>query len=477
MWRWRTIGLVLSLVHIALLMAQSPSGTLPVMRVFTDSAVVSKDVYVAGYCEIEGTPMSIPLNLQVKGHGNYTWNHFDKKSYHIKLDSPHTLLGMPENRHFLLLAHADDWLGYLRNTVGFELSRRMQLPYTPRQEPVELVLNDDYLGLYFVTEQIRVDENRVNLIEQLSNDSIHDPEDGGWLVEIDNYSSDNQVVLRRDSSHVALFTIHSPKLMSQVQRDWISWRLSLIDSLVYKSDPEDDGWEEWIDVESLARFYIIQELVDNIEAFHGSCFMTIYGAGDKKLCFGPVWDFGNAFARGYAQELNFIVDGNDGFNKTWIEALTRHPRFVWRVRQIWTDFYENGLTNVDDVIDRFSRSIENALAGNYARWPDYNTDNIPVRWATFKQFLARRVEFLNSQWSLSDVSQIRQEPLAIIVNGREVRLVGGDGPVRLSAWRPDGNRVLVTPTSPTTWQLAGDGMVIVRADAGGSSSIRKVFLN
>ena len=51
-----------------------------------------------------------PLGMLIKGRGNYTWQNFDQKSYRIKLDEKHALMGMKSNRHFCLLAHADDHL-------------------------------------------------------------------------------------------------------------------------------------------------------------------------------------------------------------------------------------------------------------------------------------------------------------------------------------------------------------------------------
>ena len=57
--------------------------------------------------------------LQIRGRGNYTWDWFEKKPYRIKLDKKAPLLGFNKSKHFVLLAHADDNLGFLRETDGF----------------------------------------------------------------------------------------------------------------------------------------------------------------------------------------------------------------------------------------------------------------------------------------------------------------------------------------------------------------------
>jgi hypothetical protein len=131
-----------------------PSGTLPVLYINTIDLqeISSRDVYLdANYwlesmnCEgIESLGSeSTPKKLKIKGRGNWTWTWFEKKPYRLKLESKEPLAGMKSNKNFCLLAHADDTLAFLRNTVGFELSRRIGMKWTPQQQPVELILNGD----------------------------------------------------------------------------------------------------------------------------------------------------------------------------------------------------------------------------------------------------------------------------------------------------------------------------------------------
>ena len=150
------------------------SGTLPVLYINTENSepIISKDNYLDATCYLDALGLegyeslgnvTSPIALQIRGRGNWTWTSFDKKPYRIKFSEKVSLLGLKKNKHFVLLAHADDGVGFLKNTVGFELSRQMKFAWTPEQRPVEVVLNGEYLGLYFLTENIRVDKNRVNI--------------------------------------------------------------------------------------------------------------------------------------------------------------------------------------------------------------------------------------------------------------------------------------------------------------------------
>ena len=176
-----TIFTLLFFVAAMTLQAASYSGTLPVLYIQTENnkTITSKDYYLnatyyldamglAGYESIGSA--SEPLAMEIKGRGNYTWRDFNKKPYRLKLADKQPLMGLTKSKHFALMAHADDAQskkGFMRNQVGFELSRMIGMEWTPATAPVEVVLNGDYIGLYFLTETIRVDKDRVNIVEQI----------------------------------------------------------------------------------------------------------------------------------------------------------------------------------------------------------------------------------------------------------------------------------------------------------------------
>ena len=164
----------MAMAMIVPIFAAQPSGTLPVLVIETQNhqAINSKDTYVVGtyYLDprgVEGVEAigsaESPLPLQIKGRGNYTWWAFNKKPYRIKLDKKAALLGMNSSKHFALMAHADDSRAFMRNLTGFEVSRMAGMPWTPADQPCEVILNGDYIGLYFLTETIRFAKTRINL--------------------------------------------------------------------------------------------------------------------------------------------------------------------------------------------------------------------------------------------------------------------------------------------------------------------------
>lgn len=385
--------------------AMSYSGTLPVMFINTEGAVpiTSKDEYVyADYyvdnMGIEGIEnvgsQDAPQLMEIRGRGNYTWSDFDKKPYRIKLDQKTPLLGMKRNKHFALLAHPDDKLGFLRNTVGFELSRRLGLAWTPAQQPVEVVLNGDYLGLYMLTEIIRVEPDRVNITEQANYETNRFLITGGWLVEIDNYLEEEQIRTVEGNGNSIWSTYKSPELLSDEQRSYLTGLINTANAAIYVNDKTNNSWEKYIDPDTLACFYLTQELLDDTESFHGSCYWHKENGDSTKIMFGPVWDFGNAFHR---TPNRFIYD-QPAFTQTWIGEIAKFPHFQEIVLKHWNRYVRMHHKSMDEFIDDFIGKIYYAAMSDAARWPQYGNPDILNDRDTFKSYFHSKYSWLASQW-------------------------------------------------------------------------------
>ncbi len=403
----KRLSTLLSLAAISVAaFAADYSGTLPVLFINTEGGapILSKETYLHAtyYLDnmgIDGVESigsaSQPLGMQIRGRGNYSWSGFDKKPYRIKLDDKQPLLGMDKSKHFALLAHADDTYGFMRNIVGFQLSRMIGMPWTPADAPVEVVLNGDYIGLYFLTETIRVDKNRVNIVEQP--DLATDPEEitGGWLVEIDNYDTDPHITINeKDSRHSKIiFTYKTPEELSPAQEKYLTNQVTAINDAIYNPNLNDNSWEDYVDTDILARYYIVQEVVDDYESFHGSCYMY-KNIGDCKWMFGPVWDFGNAFS---FDKTQYIYQGRVWHN-TWIERMCAHPHFMETVQAVWHEFYNNSFNDIYDYVDDYAARISAAARCDAARWPDYGNADIAAKVDIVKNRLRNGAEWLSAQW-------------------------------------------------------------------------------
>lgn len=76
---------------------------------------------------------------EMKGRGNSTWYGVPKKPYRIKLDEKSSLLSMSTDKNWALLANFYDKT-LLRNLTAFEISKIVEMPWTPKSVSVDYYL-------------------------------------------------------------------------------------------------------------------------------------------------------------------------------------------------------------------------------------------------------------------------------------------------------------------------------------------------
>ena len=355
-----------------------------------------------------------PLPLEIKARGNWTRTGFSKKPFKLKLGKKQSLLGLSKSKHFAILAHADDSMGYLRNFTGFNLGHRIGLPWTPSQQPVEVVINGNYRGLYFLTESIRVDEERVNIKELNDAETDLSLISGGYLVELDNYNEPNDSQIRMPElgdypgyKDMLRITFDTPEVYSEEQRMFITDQFTTMNCLVGSNSDELWGY---IDLDDLARYYLVCEIESHVEAFHGSTYLyRDYGEG-QKWHFSPLWDMGNAFN---GPTDGYIYD-NAPYGMTWIGSITYNEKFNEKVRSTWKWFMSNGFKGIYEDMATMCDRIAQAAIADHKRWGDApvpdggisvrNNSNIQGRLNRARELMQEKIEWLKSRFGDYDDS-------------------------------------------------------------------------
>ncbi len=350
---------------------------------------------------------SEPLPLEIKARGNFTRLAYAKKPYKIKLAKKQQLIGLAKEKHFALLPHADDYYSYLRNFVAFNLGRRIRLPWTPSQEPVELVINGDYRGLYFLTESVRVSKNRINISELNDGETDRSLITGGYLVELDNYKDGNHLTFKEKSfvgeNRPLYVTAKSPENYSSAQRKFVQQQFNaMIDAI---GECSDTLWR-YMDIRDAARYYIVMEIIGHTEAFGGSTFLFRDRGDREKWHFSPLWDCGHAF-EGPANAYFF---SSHSFVNHWIESMCMNGRFRSKVREMWMWFMSTHFDGLYDDIDDYTARISAAAIADRKRWagvpsPDgyeaYSiADNSDISRGRNQavNYLRRKIEWMKAQY-------------------------------------------------------------------------------
>jgi hypothetical protein len=386
----KSITILLMAIVAFVSYAVEPSGTLPVVYInipehTLDDVHNDKDTYVSAEMWIEDATGTYtngsaekPMTFQMKGRGNYTWSGFDKKPYRVKFDKKQSVLGLNSSKHFGLLAQADDSRGFCRNALGYKTSETVGLAWTTKQVPCELVINNEYRGLYFFTELIKNAKDRVNVkdgyeksVVEAGTETI--PDDyytGGWIIEVDNYDTSPHVTVTEPNTGYAVWLTYDKMVdeATEAQENFLTSEFNTIQSLIYGDKENDDALWEILDLDAAAKFYVVQEFTDNKESYHGSCYLYRERGAGEKWYFGPVWDFGASL--GYTKTSAM---SNSEFHQVWIAELLKHPKFKARAKEIYNELIEN-VTDIQSFITDFCASITEAAKKDRERWPSYGND-------------------------------------------------------------------------------------------------------
>lgn len=302
---------------------------LPVLYINTDShqEIASKNTYEGASIYIMGGRNFGDLafqQMEIHGRGNSSWDTFRKKpSYTFKLNTSQNILGMPKSKKWVLIGNYRDKT-LLRNNVGWWLSSQLPaLKWTPRYQHVELVLNGTHRGVYQLAEQVRIDDDRVNINEMLPTDTKGDAITGGYIIELDRGSDADQwgwaMPFMLGSSHRA--NIKQPKIdeSNLKQRDYIYGYLSHVDSLLGQSTDMTYVMNTYIDMPSWAAQWLVFELTGTTEPNGPNSWYTYKDKNDLKWYCGPSWDF---------DYRSFIPSTANG----WITASAIYMRYMRRYR-------------------------------------------------------------------------------------------------------------------------------------------------
>lgn len=313
---------------------------------------------------------------------------FPKKPYRIKLDSKKRIFKDSDmkspakaKKWTLINNYGDKTL--MRNLVSFEIARRMKMPYTPWSQPVDVIVNGEYKGCYQLTDQITVDKDRVNITEMTPEDIEGEMLTGGYLLELDGYAS--QEVSWFQTRFGSPVTIKSPDEdeITTEQHKYIEDFYNQMEMRIMSksfTDPE-LGYRSMLDAESLQRYWLVEELTGNPDAFH-SCYIS-KDRGADKLRVETVWDFDLAFDndsryypnRNYGDYLS-LARGGAGNSRTLLKRIFTDEAFCDSLRIMWeTARRDWGITEESLIayIDSTAQVLQESQRLNFLRWPILGT--------------------------------------------------------------------------------------------------------
>lgn len=347
----------------------------------------------------------------IKTRGNSTFKKAEaKKSFTIKLHKKQSWLGLDKSQHFVLLANAFDE-SHLRNTIAFDLAHDVGLP-TPQYAYLSLYINGEYKGLYQITNKTEVSRHTLNLTDldklnkranprplkeytQFSDSSDKqiilrkgamlacNPEDisGGYLLDL---CGADWIYVKSPSGFVSdagdYIRIRSPKFASSAEVNYIATFYNSVEAAITSDDgynPETNKhYSEYIDTESFALVYLINELLLNQDGGLSSLFLYKDSDSiDSRLYAGPIWDFDRSIGNTINSDLELIMPNELFVNvkhgkTTWSHShgifyyLCKHEDFQEIVKKLYYQkispschkYIESG--TIDSLVDFLSEDAD-----------------------------------------------------------------------------------------------------------------------
>ena len=308
----------------------------------------------------------------VRGRGNSTW-YASKKPYKFKLMEKQDFFGMGKNKHWVLLANYYDYT-MLRNKYTYWLGKEMGMEYTPECVFVDLVMNGEYLGSYYLCEQVRVGKTRVDIDDLAEAKHATDAEtiSGGYLLSMGDAEFEKREQLMVTTDHDYSFLLENPEFdtyFNESQYNYIKNYLNQMEGAIYGDDFKDENgvsYDEYIDVQAAIDYYLVQEFSLNGDGYlSGSTYL--YKKRNGKLYWGPLWDF-DYVAWGATETNGHSVDGFIHANRApWMARLLQNENFKERLEKRWKELREILKASIKDggQIDRYAKELYLSQKVNY----------------------------------------------------------------------------------------------------------------
>ena len=335
-----------------------------------------------------GTPNEFLGKARIERRGQSSLFLFPKNGFFFETQDENgedldvSFLNFPEEEDWVLHGpYSDKTL--MRNVLTMHLARGMG-QYASRTRFVELMINDEYQGVYVLMEKIKRDKNRIDIANLKEEDISGDQLTGGYVFKVDKGDVDwfSEFGHLTDPNDKIRFQYVAPKrnMIVPEQKEYIR---KFVDSFERSLVFIDNGfagkkYTEYCNRESFVEFFILNEFVKDVDAYR----LSTYLHKDKdskggKLTVGPMWDFnlslGNSEFCNVANPTGLIHDEQCGRIPTWWQSMLKDEGFKNALNCRWNELRQ-GAFHKDSIMDFINTNeilltIGGAAQRNFEKWP------------------------------------------------------------------------------------------------------------
>lgn len=249
----------------------------------------------SSYDFVKQKNVTAPITLS--RHGTSSWTMCGKHSYNLKLTEKDSLLGLESTKTYALIANGKDKT-LMRTYVANELAKKLGCDYTVNMKYITLYVDGAYRGVYLLSEKPK----------KIMEEQIENSDDSfvvNWLSP-----SEGQIIS---------FTDHNEEFSKDIdmaEQNGLSALLVYPDPATKKASYYENSVQDFldkigtgdftdVDVDNFIRYYWVQELTKNYDAWYRS-FYTVYDGKSEQWKAGTPWDFDMSMSNfGFEKVLDF----------------------------------------------------------------------------------------------------------------------------------------------------------------------------
>lgn len=373
------------------------------------------------------------IGIELRGSSSQLW---PKKPYGFELQDAKgdaieaSILGFPKESDFTLFASYNE-RSLMHAMLAFKIAREMSFPYASRAQYVELVLNNEYQGVYVLFEKVKRAEGRVNISKLTEKDIKGDDLTGGYIIKIDKETGSRlggwRSKILNISSKPNSFTYYQyeyPNTFIPEQRAYIRAYIDSVENSINSpnfTDPE-KGYRKFINTSSFAKMLILNEVSKNVDGYRiSSYFYKDKNSKGGKLVCGPPWDYDFTFGMpDYCDAWttqnfvfrNFnIICAGDYWNVPFFwNRLMQDPAFEREVKTEYTFQRTKGILQISrlrNYIDSLTTLLKDASVRNFQKWNtlgryEWPTKTTPSTWMgevnEIMPWVESRLSWMDREW-------------------------------------------------------------------------------
>lgn len=342
-------------------------------------SLAGKRLYDSGDYVEDQSGMTLKIRGNTSAYGN-------QKPYKIKLQKKKDLLFRDDEKKY----NDKEWVliksnGNLNTLIGLETVRYIGFDWVPAMKYVNVVVNDDYRGLYCLVESYKKnDQCRVDITDR------------GFLIEKDAYWWNEDLYFDTSGFPSNMkFTFKYPD-PEEIEVD----QLTYIQAYVNNAEKaiKDGTYEKYLNVKTFARWLLFHDIYASLDCAGSNLYLAKKDMTPSTLLemLSP-WDFDSLYWNG---SMTQTWSNQHNYGAFYFPALLNNSNkaFLNQYKAEWErvrgELTSHMLGIIDDFIEQYGNAIDESRKLNATRWggacPTVATDQ-----RNLKSWLEHRIDFLN----------------------------------------------------------------------------------